>query len=152
MTNYQVHTSPSTPPILMSPGMHPCIAFPSIQEMEFPLAYNSTTKDTGSTPVPVIPFCSVGYDTRGSGVWTPNWLHTKISGPQVTLAVWNQIPFHSWFKFNFSLLLCWVISWVTLSSIKYYLPEISFIPLTRFRFPHITMQFLHWGESRVLIY
>jgi hypothetical protein len=48
-------------------------------------------------------------------------------------------------------LLCWVISWVTLSSIKYYLPEISFIPLTRFRFPHITVQFLHWGESRVLI-
>jgi hypothetical protein len=44
-----------------------------------------------------------------------------------------------------------VISWVTLPSIKYYLPEISFIPLTHFRFPHITMQFLHWGESRVLI-
>jgi hypothetical protein len=39
--------------------------------------------------------------------------------------------------------LCWVISWVTLSSIKYYLPEISFIPLTHFRFPHITVQFLH---------
>jgi hypothetical protein len=57
MTNYQVHTSPSTPLILLSPSMHPGTAFPFIQEMEFPLAYNSTTKDTGSTRVPVIPFC-----------------------------------------------------------------------------------------------